>query len=114
MGTDIAKCLFRSMASRGYTLTNEFFISLKSSYLRIAQDFIARYEYDSTINGLNYDRHREGSSAEAFVHCIESAGEQFLKMPEEVPFIPNWNRVVSAVPDIFELLIKVVEEDNNG
>jgi len=114
MGTDIAKCLFRSMASRGHTLTNEFFISLKSSYLRIAQDFIARYEYDSTINGLNYDRHREGSSAEAFVHCIESAGEQFLKMPEEVPFIPNWNRVVSAVPDIFELLIKVVEEDNNG
>jgi len=33
MGTDIAKCLFRSMASRGHTLTNEFFISLKSSYL---------------------------------------------------------------------------------
>ncbi len=112
MGTDIAKCLFRTMASRGYTLTNEFFISLKSCYLRMAQDFIARYEYDSKINGLNYDRHREGSSAEAFVRCIESAGEQFLKIPEEVPFIPNWNRVLSAVPKIFELLISVVEEDN--
>ena len=113
MGTDIAKCIFRTMASRGYTLTNEFFISLKSSYLRLAQDFIARYEYDSKINGLNYDRHKEGSSAEAFVRCIESAGEQFLKMPEEVPFIPNWNRVVSAVPNIFEQLINVVEEDNS-
>lgn len=112
MGTDIAKCIFRTMASRGYTLSNEFFISLKSCYLRIAQDFIARYEYDSKINGLDYDRHREGSSAEAFVRCIESAGEQFLKTPEEAPFIPNWNRVVSAVPNIFELLINVIEEDN--
>ena len=113
MGTDIAKCIFRTMASRGYTLTNEFFISLKSSYLRLAQDFIARYEYDSKINGLHYDRHKEGSSAEAFVRCIESAGEQFLKIPEEVPFIPNWNRVVSAVPNTFELLINMVEEDNS-
>ena len=102
------------MASRGYTLTNEFFISLKSCYLRIAQDFIARYGYDSAINGLKYDRHREGSSAEAFVRCIESAGEQFLKTPMEVPFISNWNRVVSAIPNILELLIKVVEEDNKS
>ncbi len=51
MGTDIAKCLFRNMASRGYTLSHEFFISLKSCYLRIAQDFITRYEHDSAING---------------------------------------------------------------
>lgn len=114
MGTDIAKCIFRTMASRGYTLTNEFFISLKSCYLRIAQDFIARYEYDSALNGLRYDRHREGSQAEAFVRCIESAGEQFLETPVEVPYIPNWNRVVSAVPNIFELLIKAVEDDNKS
>jgi glucosyl-3-phosphoglycerate synthase len=112
MGTDIAKCIFRTMASRGYTLTNEFFVSLKASYLRIAQDLIARYEYDSEINGLKYDRHKEGSSAEAFVRCIVSAGEQFLETPIEVPYIPNWNRVVSAVPDIFDRLIGAVEEDN--
>lgn len=114
MGTDIAKCLFRALAGRGYTLTNEFFISLKSCYLRIAQDFIARYEYDSVINGLEYDRHKEGSAAEAFVRCIESAGQQFLETPMEVPYISNWNRVVSAVPNIFDLLIKAVEEDNKA
>jgi len=114
MGTDIAKCIFRTMASRGYTLTNEFFISLKSCYLRIAQDFIARYEYDSVLNGLTYDRHREGSEAEAFVRCIESAGAQFLETPMEVPYISNWNRVASAVPNIFEMLIKAVEDDNKS
>jgi glucosyl-3-phosphoglycerate synthase len=112
MGTDIAKCLFRTMASMGFTLTNEFFISLKSSYLRLAQDLIARYEYDSLINGLRYDRHAEGTAAEAFVRCIVSAGQQFLETPIETPYIPNWNRVVSAVPNIFELLIRTVEQDN--
>jgi glucosyl-3-phosphoglycerate synthase len=112
MGTDIAKSIFRTMASRGYTLTNELFLTVRSSYLRIAQDFIARYEYDSEINGLQYDRHKEGGAAEAFVQCIISAGQQFLETPLEVPYIPNWNRVVSAVPNIFELLINTVEKDN--
>jgi glucosyl-3-phosphoglycerate synthase len=112
MGTDIAKSIFRTMASMGYTLTNEFFVTLRSTYLRIAQDLIAQYEYDSEINGLTYDRHREGSSAEAFVRCIVSAGQQFLEQPFDIPHMPNWNRVISAVPNIFELLINAVEEDN--
>jgi glucosyl-3-phosphoglycerate synthase len=112
MGTDIAKSIFRTMASMGYTLTNEFFVTLRASYLRTAQDLIARYEYDSEINGLHYDRHKEGSTAEAFVRCIVSAGQQFLETPVEVPYIPTWNRVISAVPNIFELLIDAVEEDN--
>ncbi len=112
MGTDITKSLFRTMASMGYRLTNEFFLTLRASYLRIAQDFIARYEYDSEINGLQFDRHKEESAAEAFVRCIISAGQQFLETPLEVPYIPNWNRVVSAVPNILELLISAVEEDN--
>ncbi len=113
MGTDIAKSIFRTMASMGYTLSNEFFVTLRASYLRIAQDLIAQYEYDSEINGLMYDRHQEGSSAEAFVGCIVSAGQQFLETPFEVPQLPNWNRVLSAVPNIFELLINAVEHDNN-
>ena len=114
MGTDIAKSIFRTMASMGYTLTNEFFVTLRASYLRMAQDLIARYECDSEINGLDYDRHREDSSAEAFVQCIVSAGQQFLETPFEVPHIPNWNRVLSAVPNIKELLIDAVEKDNQG
>jgi glucosyl-3-phosphoglycerate synthase len=112
MGTDIAKCLFRTMASMGHTLTNEFFISLKSSYLRNAQDLIARYEYDSVINGLQYDRHAEGGAAEAFVRCIAAAGQRFLETPIETPYMPNWNRVVSAIPNVFERLIEIVEEDS--
>jgi len=114
MATDIAKTIFRTMSSMGFTLTNEFFVTLRSSYLRIAQDLIARYEFDSEINGLKYDRHREGSSAEAFVQSIVSAGKQFLETPTEVHYIPNWNRVASAVPNIFDLLLKAVEKDSRN
>ena len=112
MGTDIAKCLFRTLAGMGHTFSNEFFISLKAGYLRNAQELIARYEYDSLINGLHYDRHAEGCSAEAFISCIMSAREQFLETPVETPYLPNWNRVISAVPNVFRLLVDAVEQDN--
>ncbi|MBK5101002.1 MAG: hypothetical protein JJE15_08440 [Desulfobacteraceae bacterium] len=46
------------------------------------------------------------------MRCIMSAGEEFLETPMEVPYIVNWNRVASAVPDIFELLMEAVEADN--
>jgi hypothetical protein len=97
---------------RGYTLTNEFFILKCAS--ADCPDFMVRYEYDSVLNGLKYDRHLEGSQAEAFVRCIEQAGTQFLETPMEVPYIPNWNRVASAVPNVFELLADAVEEDNKN
>jgi glucosyl-3-phosphoglycerate synthase len=112
MGTDIAKCLFRTLASMGHTFTHASFITLRSSYLRMAQDLIGRYDYDSMINGLSYDRHKEGSAAEAFLRCIVSAGQQFLEAPLEAPYIPTWNRVASAVPDIFERMLGAVERDS--
>ncbi len=112
MGTEITKSLFRTLASMGYTLTNEVFLTLRASYLRTAQDLIDNYDFDCELNGLYYDRHSEGSAAETFVKCIVSAGDQFLEKPVEVPYIPNWNRVISAVPEIFDQLIQAVEEDN--
>ena len=39
------------------------------------------------------------------------AGEDFLSKPMETPFIPSWNRVTSAMPDIFERLLEAVEAD---
>jgi len=39
------------------------------------------------------------------------AGQSFLENPMETPFIPSWNRVVSAKPDVLECLKRAVEED---
>jgi len=46
-----------------------------------------------------------------FAENIIKAGEVFFTSPMEKPFIPSWNRVISAVPDIFEQLVDAVEAD---
>ena len=43
---------------------------------------------------------------------ILTAVNTFLENPMETPFIPSWNRVVSAIPDILSQLKTAVELDN--
>jgi len=40
------------------------------------------------------------------------AGKSFLDNPMETPFIPTWNRVVSAMPDVLDRLKDAVEQDH--
>jgi glucosyl-3-phosphoglycerate synthase len=39
------------------------------------------------------------------------AGDSFLEKPMETPFIPSWDRVVSAMPDVLTRLKEAVEQD---
>ena len=112
MAVDIILMLFSTLASMGHILSREFFNTLSSTYLRTAQEFITKYYHDSLINGLYFDRHAEGVAVETFRECLTHACEQFLENPFEVQSIPTWNRVVAAVPSIFEKLESAVEEDN--
>jgi len=112
MATDISKSLFRTLAAQGVVFTNEFFITLKSTYLRTARDFISRYAMDASLNGLSYDRHDEARAVESFVQSIIKAGQVLLENPFETTFIPNWNRVIDAEPRFFEMLLDAVEADN--
>ena len=43
---------------------------------------------------------------------LRLAAESFLAAPLGAPLIPNWNRVVAAMPDIFARLHEAVEIDN--
>jgi glucosyl-3-phosphoglycerate synthase len=88
------------------------FRSVKASYYRIALDFIETYHNDAVFNGLTLDRHAEEQAVELFAKNIIEAGETFLANPMEAPFIPNWNRVISAIPDFLDNLYKAVEADN--
>jgi glucosyl-3-phosphoglycerate synthase len=112
MATDIAKSLFRTLSAQGIVFTQDFFMTLKSTYLRTARDFIGRYAMDASLNGLKYDRHEEARAAESFVQSIIKAGQTLLESPFEVTFIPNWNRVIDAEPRFFDMLIEAVEQDN--
>ena len=112
MSFDIGKALFRKLATDGQVLSPETFRSIKATYFRIALDFIDSYENDARINGLNFDRHTEEETAELFASNIMEAGEHFLARPMERPFIPSWNRVISAIPDILQQLKEAVELDH--
>jgi glucosyl-3-phosphoglycerate synthase len=112
MSIDISKALFRKLATHGKTFNTETFRSIKATYYRIALDFIETYHNDAVMNGLTLDIHAEEKAVELFAQNIMKAGEAFLDNPMETPFIPSWNRVISAKPDILERLYEAVEEDN--
>jgi len=112
MSIDITKSLFRKLATQGYTFSSESFRAIKATYFRIALDFIETYHNDAMMNGLTLDVHTEEKAVEMFAENIMKAGQVFLDYPMEVPFIPSWNRVVSAMPDVLERLHQAVEDDH--
>jgi len=111
MSIDIAKALYRKLATQGEVFEQEYFRSLKATYYRMALDTIETCHNDAIMNGLSLDIHTEEQAVEMFAENIIKAGEVFFNHPMERPFIPSWNRVVSAIPDIFEQLLYAVEED---
>lgn len=112
MTVDIAKSIFRTLATEGVQFSEGFFKTLSNIYLKIAQETIIRYENDAAINSLNFDRHEESLCVEAFVEGIKKAGEVFWQNPSETTLLPSWHRVIAALPDFFELLKEAVKEDN--
>lgn len=112
MSIDIAKAVFRKMATQGTVFSNETFRTLKATYLRVALDFVETYHNDCKINGLDHDIHIEEAAVEVFAENLVHAGQRFLENPMETPFIPSWNRVVSAMPSVFAQLTEAVEADN--
>ncbi|HXE76012.1 MAG TPA: glycosyl transferase [Candidatus Xenobia bacterium] len=112
MSVDIAKALFRILAAEGAVFSEGSFRTLQTKYVRTAEDTIGRYHADAMINGLEFDRHEEEVAVQAFARAIALAGEDYLRDPLGIPLIPNWNRVVAAIPDFFTQLEMAVEEDN--
>ncbi|MCB1878099.1 MAG: hypothetical protein KDH88_19160 [Chromatiales bacterium] len=111
MSADIAKSIYRKLAIEGVTFSPEFFRTLKAAYYRMALDFVEQYHFDARINDLKFDRHGEELAVETFAQSIMLAGEQFLANPMEAPFIPNWKRVLSAMPDFRDRMREAVAED---
>ena len=112
MTVDITKNLFRTLAAEGVVLDNGTFNTLLARYVRTAEDTLRRYHADALINGLTFDRHSEELAVAAFSKGINLARRAFLEDPLGVPLIPNWNRVVAALPDFLTHLNEAVEQDN--
>jgi glucosyl-3-phosphoglycerate synthase len=109
MTCDIGKTLFRTLAGEGVVFTEGHFRTLEVRYQRIAEDTMARYYADAMLNGLTYDRHAEELAVTTFARSLRQAAAEFNSDPLGVPLIPNWNRVLAAIPEFFELLVAAVE-----
>jgi glucosyl-3-phosphoglycerate synthase len=107
MARDIATSLFRSIAQEGFTLTTDHFRSMLIYYIRYAQDTIRRYDADAQINGLSFDRHAEDTAVHSFAESLRDAAKSYQDDPLGAPQIPNWNRVVAAIPDIYPRLREI-------
>ncbi len=114
MATDILTTIFRTLASRGVVLDRSHFTTLRSAYLRAAQDAIRHYHADALINGLQFDRHSEEQAVEGFAERVTIAGDMFQNDPSGGEAIPNWTRVITAYPDFPDQLRAATAADAAG
>ena len=112
MSHEITKAFFRKLGTEGCCMDNAFFRAVKATYLREALDLLDNFDADAHINGLSLDIHKEEKAIELFASSIIEAGETYQQKPMEVPFMPNWRRVFSAVPDLTEQIMEAVTLDN--
>jgi len=99
MCRDVLTSIIRTLASRGVVFSPGHFISLRSAYLRAAQDAIRQYHSDALLNSLHFDRNSEEQTIEAFAQQITVAGEAVHDNPSGGTSIPTWTRVLAALPD---------------
>ena len=111
MTTDIAKSLFRTLGGEGVVFTKEHFRTLQIRYVRIAEDMISRFYADAMLNGLEFDRNDEEHYVHVFAQSLKDAAEAYNVDPLGSPLIPNWARVLSALPDFGDQLVESIHSD---
>jgi glucosyl-3-phosphoglycerate synthase len=110
--TDVAACVFRTLALQGVAIGRAQFDALLAVCLRAAEDAIRTCDAVSVLNGLSYDRHEEEILAGLFVRSVAAAADACLADPLGAPLIPNWNRVEAALPEFFAEFRDAVDRDN--
>ena len=111
MAADIAKHLLRTLAAADVVLSDGGLKSLVASYQRRAEDASGAYYAVAKINGLAFPRHEEERAIATFATALKAGVDQFLQDPSGAPLIPNWARVLAAVPEAGDLLLEAVQTE---
>jgi len=111
MTGDILSSIFRTLTSRGVVFSPGHFRSIRSAYLRAAQDAIRQYHADALMNGLIYDRHTEEQSIESFAELITETGRIVHEDPSGGVSMPTWTRVLATFPNFPQELRDAAEAD---
>lgn len=112
MSFDISRSIFSKLASDGAIFSEEMFRSIKASYHHIALDMVEQYHNDAEMNGLRFDRHKEERLVDQLARNVYQAGISYLNNPNQMPVMPSWKRVISAIPEIQKEFFEIVEKDN--
>lgn len=111
MASDIARTFFTHLAGQGLVLSEEFFTTLKLTYLMHARQFVDAYENLSRMQGgLTFDLHHELSTVELFSNAIEAALADFRSQSFGSPLIPDWRRVEVAMDGVTRELLEAYEK----
>jgi glucosyl-3-phosphoglycerate synthase len=116
MSIDICTTIFHNLAAEGVVFSEPFFNTLVPTYVGMVYDLLRKYEDDSAMNGLVFDRHQESLAVETFTKGMRQAARKVLLMEEPLglPLITSWSRAVSALPGVLGDLLEAVESDNSG
>jgi len=112
MVVDIAKFYLNYMRAHGFILDDATIDMILHTYYQNALSFVKSYSDDAEVNNLTYDRYSEEQAAHFFRGFLWTAWEQ-SKGPQLSTQIPSWNRVLYSLPDIYDHLKHVVDEDNS-
>lgn len=110
MAVDITKHLLRTLAAAGVIVPSGSFKALQVAFQRYAEDAVADSFAVAVFNGLAYDRHAEEEAVDVFTRAFAEGCEQFNQDPLGTPAMPNWARVLSAMPGIGDRLLAAVHE----
>lgn len=110
MAVDITKHLLRTLAAAGVVVPSSSFKGLQVAFQRFAEDAVADSFAVAVFNGLSFDRHAEEEAVDVFTQAFAAGCEQFLQDPLGSPAMPNWARVLSAMPGIGDRLVGAVRE----
>jgi glucosyl-3-phosphoglycerate synthase len=108
MAVDVVKHLLRTFSAAGVVLPEGTFKSMRVAFQRYAEDAVADSFAVARFNGLSHDRHAEEEAVHTFAVALAEGCEQFSIDPLGTPSLPNWARVLSAIPDAGERLVAAV------
>ncbi len=110
MAVDIVKHLLRTFSAAGVVLNEGSFKSMRVAYQRYAEDAVSDSFAIATFNGLAFDRHEEEEAVETFSRALAEGCEEFAADPLGTPPLPNWERVLSALPTVADQLVSAVRK----
>lgn len=110
MAVDITKHLLRTLSAAGVVVSSSRFKGLQVAFQRFAEDAVADSFAVAVFNGLSFDRHAEEEAVDVFTRAFAEGCDQFLEDPLGTPALPNWSRVLSAMPGIGDRLVEAVRE----